>query len=334
MKLALTGATGFLGRTLVERLAHSGHSLTLLVRGSTPWAEKLGARLVRGELPKSAGLSDLLVGADVLIHLAGFVSRDPADGPAMYRLHVEGTRVLLEAAARAQVGRVVLASSSGTIGVSRTDRVATEDDDYPIATVGRWPYYLSKIYEEKLALAFCAERALPLICLNPSLLLGPGDERLSSTGDVWKFLQQDIPAMPTGGLSFVDVRDVAMAFEAALTRGRIGERHLLTGANMPFSEFFGRLARLTGVPPPRLRLPSTVNVWGTELLTRWAKIRGAEPPIDRPSVEMGEHFFYVDDSRARRELGFAPRDPQETLRDTVRDLEAKLRGKRNTGTVG
>jgi dihydroflavonol-4-reductase len=130
--------------------------------------------------------------------------------------------------------------------------------------------------------------------------------------------------MPSGGLSFVDVRDAAAMFEAALTRGRPGERYLLGGANMAFPEFFARLARLSGVAAPRLRLPSRVNLWGTELLERWSSFRGVEPPIDRASVEMGEHWFFVDSSKAAGELGFAPRDPQETLRDTVRWLQARV----------
>jgi dihydroflavonol-4-reductase len=242
----------------------------------------------------------------------------------MYRLHVEGTRALLDAAKAAGVKRFVLASSSGTIGVSKQERLATEADDYPIEVVGRWPYYLSKIYEEKLALEFCAKRGLPVVCLNPSLLLGPGDERLSSTGDIWKFLHKDIPAMPSGGLSFVDVRAAAAMFEVALTAGRPGERYLLGGANMAFTEFFARLSRLSGVAAPRLHLPSRVNLWGTELLERWSSFRGVEPPIDRASVEMGEHWFFVDSSKAAAELGFAPRDPHETLRDTVRWLEARI----------
>jgi dihydroflavonol-4-reductase len=242
----------------------------------------------------------------------------------MYRLHVEGTRDLLNAATAAGVKRLVLASSSGTIGVSRRERVAAEGDDYPIEVVGRWPYYLSKIYEEKLALEWSAKQGLPVICLNPSLLLGPGDERLSSTRDVWKFLHREIPAMPSGGLSFVDVRDAAAMFEAALSAGRSGERYLLGGANMTFPEFFARLSRLSGVAVPRLRLPSRVNVFGAGLLERWSSFRGVEPLIDRESVEMGEHWFFVDSSKAVAELGFSPRDPQETLRDTVRWLQARV----------
>jgi len=278
---------------------------------------------VVGDLLDGESVARLLDGAEVLVHLAGRVSRDPDDGPALYRLHVEGTRLLLQRAAQAGVGRVVLASTSGTIGVATTPRVATEADDYPITVVGHWPYYLSKIYQEKLALSFCAQNDIDLVCLNPSLMLGPGDERFSSVGDVWKFLHRDIPAMPAGGLSFVDVRDVATTFVAALDRGRAGERYLLGASNMPFFEFFGRLSRLADVPPPRLRLPSELKIWSTEGLARLARWRGREPALDRASVEMGEHYFYVDSEKAKDELGFSPRDPQETLKDTVRDLQTR-----------
>ncbi len=328
MRIAVTGGTGFLGGALVERLVAAGHRVTVLARGGAPALERLGVHVVRGELPDPKAADILADGAEAVFHLAGRVSRDPADGPAMYRLHVEGTRVLLDAVRRAGTRRFVLASSSGTIGVSATERVATEADDYPLDVVGRWPYYLSKIYEEKLALAFGAGGNPQVVCLNPSLILGPGDARLSSTGDIWKFLHRDIPAMPSGGLSFVDVRDAAAAFETALAKGRAGERYLLGAANMPFTEFFGRLSRLTGVAPPRLRLPSRVNVLGASLLERWSSFRGVEPPIDRASVEMGERWFYVDSTKAREELGFAPRDPQETLRDTVRWMREHFAGRR------
>ena len=159
--------------------------------------------------------------------------------------------------------------------------MGAETDDYPITVVGRWPYYLSKIYEEKLALEYCRKHQLPLVVLNPSLLMGPGDERLSSTWTVVKFLNGDIPALPTGGMSFVDVRDAADAFVQALTRGELYGRHLM-GVNMSMSDFFERLSRLSGVPLPRLRLPKQGNILGAKLLERWAKLRGtsrgARPP--------------------------------------------------------
>ncbi|HYG67087.1 MAG TPA: NAD-dependent epimerase/dehydratase family protein [Anaeromyxobacteraceae bacterium] len=328
MNLLVTGGTGFLGGALVPLLAGDGHRLRLLQRGPAPEAERLGAEVIRASLEDDVAVRRAVEGVDAVYHLAGRVDFDPEDPAALYALHVQGTRRLLEACAAAKVKRVVLASTSGTIAVSKEERIATEADDHPLQVVAGWPYYLSKIYQEKTALRFHRETGLPVVILNPSLLLGPGDDRLSSTDVVFKFLERRIPAMPSGGVSFVDVRDAAQAFRAALEKGRPGERYLLGGANMTFAELFGRLERLSNVSAPLPRLPSRVNVAGARLLEKFHEWRGSEAPIDAHSVEMGEHFWYCDSRKAAAELGFTPRDPQETLVDTVRFLDARFRGKR------
>ncbi|MGZ6125479.1 MAG: NAD-dependent epimerase/dehydratase family protein, partial [Myxococcales bacterium] len=148
MKLLVTGATGFLGSTLLPLLRGAGHEVRALLRSGAPIP---GVEVVKGDVRDPDAVRRALDGVEGLYHLAGLVSRDPADARRMYELHVDGTRNLMSAAARAKLERIVLASSSGTIGVSRVRRVATEEDDYPIEAVGRWPYYLSKIYEEKIA---------------------------------------------------------------------------------------------------------------------------------------------------------------------------------------
>jgi dihydroflavonol-4-reductase len=334
VNLLVTGGTGFLGSALVPLLAEAGHRVRLLQRSSAPEAERLpGVTVQRGSVEDPAAVAAALDGVEAVFHLAGQVAFDPEDAAGLYRLHVQGTRVLLEAAARAGVARVVMASTSGAIAVFDEERVGTEADPYPIRLVADWPYYLSKIYQEKAALRIAGDTGLPLVVLNPSLLLGPGDVRLSSTDVVWKFLKQRIPAMPSGGISFVDARDAAAAFAAALTRGRPGERYLLGGANMTFREFFGRLERLSGVAAPRVRLPSAVNVAGAKLLERFASWRGTEAPIDAPSVAMGERWWYCDSRKAGEELGFAPRDPQQTLAETVSWLRRHVEGKDRPQTV-
>jgi dihydroflavonol-4-reductase len=334
VNLLVTGGSGFLGTALVPLLAGEGHRVRLLQRSAAPAVERLpGVEVQRGSVEDPAAVAAALDGVSAAFHLAGQVAFDPADPAGLYRLHVQGTRVLLEAAARAGVERVVMASTSGAIAVFEEERVGTEADPYPLRAVADWPYYLSKIYQEKAALRIAADTGLPLVVLNPSLLLGPGDERLSSTDVVWKFLKRRIPAMPSGGVSFVDVRDAAAAFAAALTRGRPGARYLLGGANMTFRELFGRLERLSGIAAPRVRLPSAVNVAGAKLLERLASWRGAEAPIDAPSVAMGERFWYCDSRKAEAELGFAPRDPQETLAETVAWLRAHLEGQDRPRTV-
>jgi len=314
VKLLVTGATGFLGSTLVPMLRQAGHDVRVLVRSGVEVPE---VETVKGDVRDPDSVLRALAGVEGVYHLAGLVSRDPADARKMYELHVDGTRNLLTAAARAGLKRIVLASSSGTIGVSRVRRVASEEDDYPIETVGRWPYYLSKIYEEKIAIDF-ARRGLPIVILNPSLLLGPGDARMSSTQDIFRFLMGRIPVMPRGGISFVDVRDAARAFVAALTRGNVGERHLLGAANWEFSEFFARLGRIAHRAPPLFRMPSPLKVAAAHWMERWARDQGREPDLPASDVEMGECWFFIDSSKSQRLLGFEPRDPVETLTDTVR----------------
>jgi dihydroflavonol-4-reductase len=332
VNILVTGATGFLGSHLVPRLVAGGHKVRALAR-SKPGPALAGVELIAGDLKERDVVRRALAGTEVVYHLAGLVSFDPKDGRKMYELHVNCTRELLRDAKEAGIRRFILASTSGAIAVSKEDRIGTEADDYPITVVGRWPYYLSKIYEEKLALEYCRQHSIPLVVLNPSLLLGPGDERLSSTWTVVKFLNQDIPGMPNGGISFVDARDAAEAFANALTMGEVQGRHLM-GVNMPFTDFFGRLERLTGVPAPRLRLPSKANVLGAKLLEKLAKARGAEPGIDQHSVDIGEHFFYVDASKAERELKFKARDPQQTLYDTVQDILARTPAESAPGIRG
>ena len=327
MNVLVTGGTGFLGSALVPLLVRAGHRVRVIARGESTAAGGSGAEVVRARLQDRAAVRVALEGIEAVCHLAGRVSFDAGDPSALYQLHVQCTRTLLEDAHAAGVKRFVLASSSGTIAISRQEKVHTEASDYPIRVVARWPYYLSKIFQEKTALAFHRDTGMPVVVLNPSLLLGPGDARLSSTDVVFKFLERRVPAMPTGGLSFVDVRDAASAFAAALSRGRPGERYLLGGANMSFADLFARLARISGVAPPSVRLPSPVNIVGARLLEKLHAWRGSEPPLSPSEVEMGEHWFYVDSAKAERELGFTARDPQETLYETVAWLDEHVRAR-------
>jgi len=334
VNLLVTGGGGFLGSALLPLLLEAGHRVRLLQRSPAPELEALGAETRRGSVEDAAAVRAALEGVEAVYHLAGRVDFDPQDPAALYALHVQGTRVLLEAAAAQGVARVVMASTSGTVAVFREERTGTEADPYPLEVVAGWPYYLSKIFQEKAALRVAADTGLALVVLNPSLLLGPGDVRLSSTDVVWKFLQRRVPAMPGGGLSFVDVRDAALAFAAALEGGRPGQRYLLGGANMSFRDLFARLERISGVAAPRVSLPASLNLAGARLLERLASWRGGEAPIDAPSVEMGERWWYCDSAKAAAELGFAPRDPQETLVDTVRWLREHLGPSRSSSSSG
>ena len=324
MSLTLvTGGTGFLGKHLVGQLVERGERVRVLARGPSSDLHALGVEIVVGDVVRDLG--GALEGVDRVYHLAGFVSRLPDDGQRMMRVHVDGTRRLLEACASAAVRRIVLASTSGAIAVSRTpEPILDETAPYPMEIVSGWPYYLSKIYQEKLALDLAHSRSLDLVIVNPSLLLGPGDERNSSTGDVRKFLRREIPIVPPGGVNFVDARDAAQATIAAMERGRPRERYLLGGPNWSCAEFFGRLERASKVRGPRLKLPDRVARGAASFLEHAYRALDREAPVERISVEMSQVFWYCDSSKAARELGFVSRDPGETLDDTIRDLRTRM----------
>jgi dihydroflavonol-4-reductase len=309
----LTGATGFLGRHLLARLLAARIPVRALSRSSgLPPAVEIAP----GDITSPADVDRAVQGASAIYHLAGVVSRNPADLPWLERVHVHGTRHLCDAAARHGVSKMVLVSTSGAIAVSRRPIPLDESAPYPDALVARWPYYVTKIAAEKLALTY------PFVTVvNPALLLGPGDERRSSTGDIQALLDRQILALPTGGLCFVDVRDVAAATIAAMERGKPGERYLLGAANWDFRQLADAVGRLAGIRTPRLKSPTWLSLLLAPLLRRLMPLAGRRFDIDDVTIQMAGCFWYCDWRKAQRELDFHPRDPLETLRDTILDLQ-------------
>ncbi len=323
--MLVTGATGFLGRHLVSQLRAAGHDVVALCRKDEPEIAALGATVRRGDVLDGPSVRAAAAGCEALFHCAGKVSRRPEDAEVLYRIHVEGTKTTLDACRVAGVRRVVLASTSGVVAVSEDPNdVRNEKAEAPMGLLSRWPYYRSKLYAERAAL----DRNGPgfeVVSVNPTLLLGPGDVNGSSTSDVASFLEKKLPFVPAGGLSFVDVRDAALAMILALERGRAGERYLVSAVNLTIEAFFARLERLTGVAPPRVHTPRSLLLAraGASLFERLGKHVPIDASLDRISAEMAQCFWYVDATKAKTELGWVPRDPGDTLADTIADLRER-----------
>jgi len=324
--ILVTGATGFLGKHLIEQLkaslsSESGVSsqgrLRILCRGASPWDNDPQVEAARGDVTSQADAERAAEGVSEIYHLAGVVSRDPAKSGLMYQTHVQGTRNVCQAALRQRARKVVHVSSSGTIAVSREPVAHDEKSGYKHELVGEWPYYLSKIFAEKLALSYFEQHKLPVVVVNPSLLLGPGDDRGSSTRDVALFLRGQILAVPLGGLNFVDARDAAAGLVAAMRSGKPGERYLLGGANWSFRGFVQNLAQVSGVRGPRIQPPLGISLLSARVLRRLLPLIGKSFALDDASIKMSALYWYCDSTKARTELGLQTRDPIETLRDTV-----------------
>lgn len=317
------GASGFLGSHLVQTLAGHGHSV---VPASRRGGLVHGARVAAVDVMDEAAVAESARGCHGAFLCAGKVTRSRDASEELHQLHVLGTRAALRGLRAAGVRRVVVASTSGTLAVGRDpDRVADEGCRAPLELIARWPYYRTKLYAEREALEHNRPGEFEVVIVNPSLLLGPGDLRESSTADVRKFLEGTVPATPAGGIAYVDVRDAAEGMRLAYEKGRPGERYILNAHNVTLSGFFQRLERISGVRAPLFKLPASrpVALGIGKLFTKAVEAIGGTAPVDEVSLEMAQYYWYCDAAKAERELGFSPRDPGETLRDTVEDLIAR-----------
>lgn len=316
-RVAVTGATGFLGHHVCVALAAAGAEVTALVRAfsDTSRLKPLGVRCQVAPLDEPVLLTEANRGRELLFHLAGAVDFNN-DWDQCRRVNVEGTANVLRAAARAGVRRVVHASSIVAVGATpepvRLDEASTW-------TLGgkAVPYVTTKREGEQLALAF--RDGPEVVVVNPASVIGPDDYSGSEFGMMCRrFWQGRIPLVFGGGNNFVDVRDVAAGMLRAGARGRPGERYILSGVNQSYTAFNSELARAAGRPIPRFRLPTGLARLGAMIGDRLKTKRTKRPLLSSAQARLLGLFFYYDCGKARRELGYETRPLRETLADSYR----------------
>jgi dihydroflavonol-4-reductase len=235
----------------------------------------------------------------------------------MYRTNVDGTRHLVMAAADAGVKRIVYTSSVATLGL-RADR-QPGDETTPATLAGVIGHYKRSKFLAEQAVRELAEAGLPVVIVNPSAPVGPGDARPTPTGRVvLEAARGRIPAYVDTGLNLVHVDDVAEGHLLAFERGRVGERYVLGGENLPFGQILSLIADLTGRPPPRLRLPARAMLPVALIAEVIARIGGnREPLVSVDGVRMASKPMYFSSAKAERELGYRSRPAVEGLRDAI-----------------
>jgi dihydroflavonol-4-reductase len=305
--LLVTGGTGFVGSHVVRRLCAEGFTVRVLARPTSPLflLESLPVEVVRGDLLDSESLRNAVTGCETVFHVAAdyrLWARDPQE---LFRNNVEGTERVLAAAREAGVSRVVYTSTVGAVGFHANGTPATEADfPQPAALVGA--YKRSKFQAEQVALRFARE-GFPVVIVNPSAPVGEGDRKPTDTGKIiLDFINRKMPAYLDTGLNLVDVRDVAEGHLLALRRGRPGERNILGSENMGFKEILDALARITGIPAPRLRIPYRVAWFAGAVNLAISQVTGQPPRVPFDGVRIARHKMFVSSAKAANELGYRP----------------------------
>jgi len=308
----VTGATGLIGSHVVRRLVQRGDEVSVTVRANSraELLDGLDVRQLRADILDRRSIRRAVRGVDRVFHVAGTTNLR-ASRAGLFSIAVEGTRIVLEEALRADVERAVYTSSVAAIGPAPPGRTADERSEwrgrrYSIP-------YLDAMHEAELTALRLVPRGLPLVIVNPAHVLGAGDPGRSSTAIVRRFLRRQIPAYVEGTLNIVSVQDVAAGHLLADERGRIGERYILGNRNFTMTRLFADLGRLSGVEPPALKLPVMVAL---ALATTGQRL-GADSlptPIEVRATSLNWSF---SNRKAKRELGWRTSPHEDCLEETI-----------------
>jgi len=318
MDALVTGGTGFVGANLVRALLGDGLSVRVLARrgGDRRALESCAVEVVEGDLLDVASLRAAVRGVRRVYHVAADYRLWAPDPRALFRSNVDGTRHVLEAASAAGVERIVYTSTVGAVGIPKDRTPGRETTPVSLHDmIG--PYKTSKFLAERVALEL-ADRGAPVVIVNPSAPVGPWDVKPTPTGQmIVDFLRGKMVASLDTGLNLVHVGDVARGHILAAERGRHGERYILGNQNLSLLEIFRLLARITGIPAPRVRVPYAVAWLAAAGMEGVARLTGRAPDVPLTAVRMARKRMYFSAAKAVHELGL-PQTPVATaLYDAV-----------------
>lgn len=317
MSSLITGATGFIGSHIAQKLVERGEKVKVLLRktSKTKNIDHLDVERVYGDILDKESVLNALRGCDTLYHSAGFVSFRKKDYSKMEEINVQGSKKVLSAAVEAGVKRVVFTSSVAALGPAPKNSLITEDTITDFRSAGIC-YMNVKKDAEDAALDFCSQ-GLDVVVTNPSVVLGPGDIYLSSAGSVMWYCKRRFPGYMDGTLNITDVEDVAEGHILAAEKGKSGERYILGNTNVTVLEYFKLLEKITGIPSPKFKIPYFIS-YGTAYLVE--RILGFDFPntstMDLDSVKLTRYNWHVDSSKAECELGYNKTPIEETIRKT------------------
>ncbi len=324
MKCFVTGGSGFVGANLVHELNAHGHDVRVLLRPGSDRGGLAGAvyEPVAGGLEDQTALDQGLKGCDWCFHVAASYHLWLKDYAPMYAANVEGTRRVLEAAARAGCARIVYTSTVGCIGLPNPKNGIWDptDETTPVSEGQMSNHYKRSKWQAEVVARDLAARGLPIVIVNPTAPIGPRDVKPTPTGQVIvDFLNGAMPGYVDTGLNWVHVRDVARGHIRAAERGRIGERYILGNSegNWSMQKTFEVLAELTGLPAPKLRVPYGVALMAAYVNEAIAQVTGKPPKAPLAGVRMAKYKMFFKPDKAIRELELPQTPPRAALTDAI-----------------
>ncbi len=303
MRVLVTGATGFIGSHVAAALVRRGDQVRVLRRkdSRTVALDGLDVEHIYGDVLEREAVAAAVHGCDLVFHVAAVSSYWRARREEVYRVNVQGTRIVLDACLAAGVHRIVHTSSVAALGSPRDGKPADETQMLD-RNAERWAYAHSKHLAEQEVRAAVAQ-GLSAVIVNPAIVIGPGDHNLISGSMIVEIAKRPLPAAPPGGVSMADIDAVVQGHLAAAERGRTGERYILGGENLTYSEITAIIAEVVGRPAPRWIIPAWAlppAATALDVINHFV----ARPIASGDQVRMSAHNVFFDSGKAMRELDY------------------------------
>ncbi len=320
MTTLVTGATGFVGSVVARLLLEKGESVRVLARPNSNRRnlENLEVEVVEGDLNEPASLKKAVKSCNALYHVAADYRLWIPKPDEIYNTNVKGSHSLLLAAADAGVERMVYTSSVATLGINPDGTPSNENTPVSLEKmIGH--YKRSKFLAEQTVQELIDKEGLPIVIVNPSTPIGPGDIKPTPTGRmILDAVNGKTPAYVDTGLNLVHVEDVAKGHLQAFEKGQIGQRYILGGEDKSLKEILTTIAELTDQKPPKIKLPHSVVMPIAYISEAWAKLtNGSEPRATVDGVRMSRKKMYFSSDKAKRELGYQHRSADKAIKDAV-----------------
>jgi dihydroflavonol-4-reductase len=319
MRVLITGGTGFLGSHLCRRMLQDGHEVRVLCRPTSSPATLNGASVERvlGDVTDADSVERAVQDRDWVIHAAASLGDLKSNRDWQWRVNVDGTGHILQACLAHNVRRLLHVSSVAAVGISDDPaRPASEDFPFSLRDFGL-SYQLSKRRAEELVFAG-VEHGLDAVVVNPAYIFGPLGQDYRGLRMLQKVRRCRLVPYFRGGLCVVHVLDVVEGIVAALRRGKTGHRYILGGENLSFRALLESTARALQLRRQLVPVPRLLSSVAARVLDLWDRWHNLPPRMSYAMHQWLHCYHYYDSTKARRELGYAPRDFEAILRECLR----------------